>query len=121
MKKGKKSRKARLDRLASSLELVSARMMETAVVYSQLASSHTPQMRELFETWLACMSDEAARFFDGGGEVDLADISEATGLSRESVFSLLVALDRRGDIMIRSVAGERGSGGNSEICDCIKE
>ena len=119
MKHEKKSRKARIERLVNSLELVSARMIETAVVNSQLASSQTPEMRGLFDTWLGCMSDEIARFFEGSGDVNLTDISDATGLSRESVLSLLVALDRRGNIMIRSVAGEKGSGRNSEICDCM--
>ena len=119
MKLGKKSRKARFERLASSLELVSARMIETAVVNSQLASSQTPEMRGLFDTWLGCMSDEVARFFEWDGDVNLADISDATGLSRESVLSLLVALDRMGKIMIRGVSGEKGNGRNSDICDCI--
>ena len=119
MKPGKKSRKSRLERLAGSLELVTSRMIETAVVNSQLASSQTPEMRRLFDTWLGCISDEVARFFEKGGSVDLDDISEATGLSRESVLTLLVALDRRGGIMIRGVTGEKGSGGNSDICDCM--
>ena len=121
MKHGKKNRKARLERLVSSLEVVSTGMIESVVVNSQLASSQTPEMRELFDTWLGCMSDEIARFFEGSGEVNLTDISDATGLSRESVLSLLVALDRRGEIMIRKVTGEKGNGKNSEICDCIKK
>ena len=120
MKPGKKTRKARLEHLVNSLELVTARMIETAVVNSQLASSQTPEMRGLFDTWVNCMSDEVARFFEGDGDVDLADISDATGLSRESALSLLVALDRRGRIKIRSVTGGEGSGANSEICGCIK-
>jgi len=95
-------------------------MIETAVVNSQLASSQSPELRGLFDTWLGYMSDEVARFFDGSGDVNLNDISEATGLSRESVLTLLVALDRRGRIMIRSVTGGKGSGKNSDICDCLK-
>ena len=121
MKPGKKSRKARTERLLNSLELVSARMMETVVVNSQLASLQTPEMRKLFDTWLDCMSDEIARFFEEGGEVNLSDISNTTGLSRESALSLLVALDRRGGIMIRSVTGEKGSGKNSDICGCMEK
>ena len=120
MKPEKESKKGRLDRLVNSLELVTARMIETAVVNSQLASSQTPEMRGLFDTWLGCMSDEVARFFEGDGDVSLADISAATGLSRESVLTLLVALDRRGRIMISSVTGGEGNGINSDICGCIK-
>ena len=120
MKPDKESKKDRLERLVSSLELVTARMIETAVVNSQLASSQTPEMRGLFDTWLGCMSDEIARFFEGGSDVSLADISAATGLSRESVLTLLVALDRRGRIMIRGVTGGEGNGANSDICGCMK-
>ncbi|MCL2684430.1 MAG: hypothetical protein FWE55_04230 [Synergistaceae bacterium] len=120
MEPEKESREAGIERLIGSLELVTARMIETAVVNSQLASSQTPEMRELFDTWLSCMSEEIARFFEGGGDVNLSDISETTGLSRESVLTLLVALDRRGKITIRSVTGGEGSGRNSDICGCLE-
>ena len=112
-------RASRLERLVESLELVTARMIETAVVNSQLASSQTPEMRGLFDAWLGCVSDEVAGLFDGGGDVSLDGISESTGLSRESALALLVCLDRRGKIAIRSVAGGPGDGRNRDICDCM--
>jgi CRP-like cAMP-binding protein len=113
------SREARFEKLMSSLELVTARMIETAVVNSQLASSQTPQMRKMFETWIKYMSSEIARFFRDGGEVSLDAISEATGLSRESVMTLLTALDRQGEIEITHVKASIGDGKNSDICDCM--
>jgi len=119
MKLEKKSAVSRMENLVSSLELVSARMIETALINSQLASSQTPEMRGLFDKWLGFMSDEIARFFEGNGDVNLTDISDATGLSRRSVLSLLVFLDRAGGIEISSVRGKKGSGRNSEICDCL--
>lgn len=109
----------RFDMLIKSLELVSARMIETITANSQLASSQTPQMREMFDTWIRCVSGEVARFFDSGGEVALEKISEATGLSRESALVLLTALDRSGKISIKKVTAEPGSGKNSDICDCL--
>jgi hypothetical protein len=118
MEPEKESQKTGFERLIGSLELVTARMIETAVVNSQLASSQTPEMRRLFDTWIDYMSDEVARFFTGG-EVGLEKISEATGLSRESVLALLVSLDRRGKITIRSMSGEPGNGKNRDICDCM--
>jgi hypothetical protein len=109
----------RLEMLVHSLELVTARMIESIVVNSQLASSQTPQIREMFDTWIRCMSDEVARFFDSESDVPLEKISEATGLPRESVLTLLTALDRSGKISIRKVTAGRGTGKNSDICDCL--
>jgi hypothetical protein len=110
---------ARIEKLVGSLELVTARMIGTAVVNSQLASSQTPEMRELFDTWINYMSDEVERFFAPGQEVRLEEISNVTGLSRESVLTLLVSLDRRGRITIGAVCGEPGDGKNRDICDCM--
>jgi hypothetical protein len=113
------SKEARFEKLVSSLELVTARMIETAVVNSQLASSQTPQTRRLFDTWIKCISSEIAGFFGGGGEVSLGTISEATGMSRESVLTILTALDRQGGIEITHVRASRGDGKNRDICDCL--
>jgi hypothetical protein len=113
------SREARFEKLMSSLELVTARMIETAVVNSRLASSQTPQMRRMFDTWINYMSREVAGFFREGGEVSLAAVSEATGLSRESVMTLLAALDGQGEIEITHVRASPGSGKNRDICDCL--
>ena len=115
----KESREARFEKLVESLELVTARMIETAVVNSQLASSQTPEMRRLFDTWLECVSGEAAKFFSNGGEVDLAEISKATGLPRDSALALLVSLDRMGKITIHGLKGEAGDGKNRGVCDCL--
>ena len=113
------SGEVRFEKLVSSLELVTARMIETAVVNSQLASSQTPQMRRMFETWIKYMSSEIARFFRDGDEVSLRTISEATGLSRDSVMTLLTALDRQGEIEITHVKASPGGGKNRDICDCM--
>ena len=113
------SGEVRFEKLVSSLELVTARMIETAVVNSQLASSQTPQMRRMFETWIKYMSSEIARFFRDGDEVSLRTISEATGLPRDSVMTLLTALDRQGEIEITHVKASPGGGKNRDICDCM--
>jgi hypothetical protein len=115
------SKEARFEKLLSSLELVTARMIETAVVNSQLASSQTPQMRRMFDTWIKYMSSEIARFFQEGGEVSLNTISEATGLSRESALTLLTALDRQGEIEITHVRASGADGKNRDICGCLIE
>jgi hypothetical protein len=77
-------------------------------------------MRNLFDTWINYMSDEISRFFTDGNEASLEEISNATGLSRESVLTLLVYLDRRGKITITKAAGEPGDGKNRDICGCMR-
>ncbi|MDR3166263.1 MAG: hypothetical protein LBU13_11890 [Synergistaceae bacterium] len=119
MEEETESREARFEKLMSSLELVTARMVETAVVNSQLASSQTPQMRRMFDTWIKYMSCEIVRFFRDDGDVSLAVISEVTGLPRESVMTLLTALDRQGELEITHVKASRGDGKNRDICDCL--
>jgi hypothetical protein len=119
---GEAKREERMERLAESLELVTARMIETAVVNSQLASSMSPEIRNLFDSWIKCMSGEIKRALDGGADsgASLLEISDATGLSRESVLSLLVALDRSGDITITRVSASTGEGKNRDICGCLR-
>ena len=119
MEAGYEPHEDRFEKLMHSLELVTARMIETAVVNSQLASSQTPEMRRLFDAWIGCVSDEVARFFESGREAGLAEISEATGLSRESALSLITCLDKMGRITVRGVTAEPGDGKNRDICDCV--
>jgi hypothetical protein len=108
-----------IGRLLESLELVTARMLEMIVVSSQVAAAQTPEMRELFNTWIKYISDEIERMFGSGRDISLEEISKTTGLSRESVLTLLAALDRRGKIAITRVTAAPGDGRNSEICDCM--
>jgi hypothetical protein len=109
----------RIEKLVNSLELVTARMLEMTVINSQLASSQTPQMRGLFDTWIKYMSDEVENFFGSGRNVALEEIAQATGLSRESVLALLMALDKRGKIAITHMTAVPGDGRNRDICDCL--
>jgi hypothetical protein len=113
------SKEARFEKLVSSLELVTARMIETALMNSRLASSQTPQMRQMFDTWIKYMSLEVAGYFREGEEVSLDAVSEGTGLPRESVMTLLFALDRQGEIEITHVKASPGNGKNRDTCDCL--
>ncbi|MDR1652005.1 MAG: hypothetical protein LBR87_09480 [Synergistaceae bacterium] len=109
----------RAERFIDSLEIVTSRLLEMTVVNSQLASSETREMRELFDTWIKSMSDEVLGFFEPGGEVSVDEIASSLGLSRASVLTLLVALDKRGGLRITKIAASGGDGKNSEICGCI--
>ena len=43
--------------LVHSLELVSARIFDSVITLSQLASSNTPEMNALFEQWVSCLGE----------------------------------------------------------------
>ena len=126
MKKSKKSKKdrpqettPRIEKLVDSLELVSARMLEMIVTNSQLASAQTPEMRALFQKWVNLMSDELLTAADETGTVDLTILSERIGISRQTVASLLLYLDRKGDIGILEMRVTKGEGKNRDICGCM--
>jgi hypothetical protein len=109
----------RIERLVESLELVSSRILETAITNSQLASSQTPQMRGLFDTWIDCLASEVEKFFDPEQNVAISDIAAAAGISRETALGILLALDRMGRLTITGVTASKGRGKNREICDCL--
>jgi hypothetical protein len=110
----------RIERLMNSLETVTARILETTVVSGQLASAQTPEMRRLFDTWIACVSDEIASRASGGQSMCIEEISGEMGLDPSSVVAILSALDRRGAISITHVTAVRCDGENREICDCVR-
>ena len=126
MKKSKKIKKdrpqettPRVEKLVDSLELVSARMLEMIVTNSQLASAQTPEMRSLFQKWIDLMSDELLAAANETGTVDLAALSERIGITRQTAASLLLYLDRKGDIDIVEMRMIKGEGKNRDICGCI--
>ena len=129
MKKSKKSKKdrpqeatattPRIEKLVDSLELISARMLEMIVTNSQLASAQTPEMRTLFQKWIDLMSDELLSTAGEAGTVDLTTLSERIGISRQTVASLLLYLDRKGDIDIMEMRVTKGEGKNRDICGCM--
>lgn len=109
----------RLFDLVESLELVTARMLEMSLANTQLATSQTPELRRLFDKWLTCLSSEVARFVGTGEEIDIEATAEKIGLSRASVLSILLALERQGTISVKSVKALPGDGKNRELCDCL--
>jgi hypothetical protein len=111
----------RIERLMDSLETVTARILETAVVSGQLASSQTPEMRRLFDTWIACVSEEISRRVLGGGSLCIGEISGEMGLAPSSVVAILSALDRQGAISITHVTAVKCDGENREICGCVRQ
>lgn len=107
-----------IENLVESLEKITARLLETTVANNQIATSHTPEIRELFDKWLEYLTKEITALAEG--DVDLDALSGSLGLSTSSTLSLLLALERRGEIKIPSLHISRGDGKNREICDCLR-
>lgn len=111
----------RFKKLVESLELVTARMLEMTTATNQLASSTTPELRQLFDKWITSISEEICRVACADTTLDIGTLATQLGLSRASALSLLLTLDRRGMLAIRTVTVEKGSGKNTDICDCMTE
>jgi len=106
--------------LVHSLELVSARIFDSVITLSQLASSNTPEMNALFEQWVSCLGEELISEAEEKGKLDPEEISKRIGVSASTVISLALALHRQGKLKIKSREVEQGNNVNSEICGCLK-
>ncbi len=106
--------------LVHSLELVSARIFDSVITLSQLASSNTPEMNALFEQWVSCLGEELISEAEEKGKLDPEEISKRIGVSASTVISLALALHRQGKLKIRSLEVEPGDNVNTEICGCLK-
>lgn len=106
--------------LVHSLELVSARIFESVISLSQLASSNTPEMNTLFEQWVSCLGEEIIAAAEEKGKIDPEEISKRIGVSCSTIISLALALHRQGKLKIKSLETEPGNSLNTEICGCLK-
>ena len=104
----------------SSLEKVSARMIEAVLRNAQMAAAATPEMQELFGEWVSCLEAQVLAELEEGGDVDLESWGERIGLRPSSVAALLLTLHRRGSLTIRRITVERGSGENEDLCSCLR-
>ena len=110
---------SRIEKLVNALELVSARLIETTIANAQVATSQTPEMRKLFDTWTRYICEELMRNQEDDGTFDISQISATIGLNPSSVTALLLAMHRQGRIQITKIQAVPGSGKNEDICDCI--
>lgn len=109
-----------IEKLVESLELITARLLDVTIANNQIASSQTPEMRKLFDKWLECLTGEILRAIDEyQGHVNVAELAKNLGLSSSSALSLLLSLERRGEIDITDINIRKGDGKNREICDCL--
>lgn len=108
-----------MEELVKSLELVSARLIESVTRASQLASSETPEMRALFEEWLDLVGCEIIEASKGDHMIEPIELAKKIGVSPSTILSLALALHRQGKIEILSLVAREGKGQNTEICGCL--
>lgn len=105
--------------LIRSLELVSARVLDSIVTASQVASENTPEMRGLFAQWLELIGSELLSTTGEENFINPEAAAAEIGITPETVISLALALHRQGRIKITSLNIERGDGKNKDICGCL--
>ena len=109
-----------MDEFVHSLEIVSARVLDSVTRSSQTACSATPEMQALFDQWVSFIGDAIVSAAKEKSTLDPAALAKEIGVTQDSVLSLILALHRQGKLTIKSVTAEAGSGGNREICGCLK-
>lgn len=89
-----------LNALLRSLEVTSARILESVATTNVLAMSSNPEINMLFREWLNCLQSNLIESFTDGIEYDVSLESRKAGLSENAYLSLLLALQRSGHIKI---------------------
>lgn len=68
------------------------RMTRSIEQTSELAAYATPELRGLFETWLAEVEQEAMKFLTENGSVTAPDLAAQLGISPESAVFIIARL-----------------------------
>ncbi|MDO4987813.1 MAG: hypothetical protein Q4E17_02130 [Synergistes sp.] len=110
-----------MQQLVKSLEIVSARVLDSVVKTNQLASSSTPEIQMLFSQWVECLGGALCDAVERDNEVDPEKLSREIGVTPATIISLALTLHREGKIKITKITAEKSSGDNTEICGCLKE
>lgn len=104
-------------KMIDSTGLATARIIDSITRNSQLASSYTPEMREIFGSWLHLVTGELRENLgEETRKIDIRTIADKIGLTESTVLSLLLYMHRSGDIIIKEISIIKGSGNNTEIC-----
>lgn len=107
--------------LVKSLELVSARIFDSVIRTSQLASAATPEIQNLFTEWVNCLGGEITRAVEEKGAFSPDELAKAIGVSPATIISLALTLHREGEIKITEIKAVPSDGENTEICGCMKQ
>ena len=107
--------------LVNSIEIASARLLESVLRSNQLAASASPEINCLFEEWLSCLEGEILSSLSAGIPIQVANEAERIGLSPYAYLSLITALQRRGKLRVTELKMEGGNEGTGELCDCFAD
>ena len=110
-----------LGMLVNSIEIASARLLESVLRSNQLAASASPEINCLFEEWLSCLEGEILSSLSAGIPIQVANEAERIGLSPYAYLSLITTLQRRGKLRVTEFKIESGDGGTGELCDCFAD
>lgn len=105
--------------LVHSLELVSARIFDSIITTSQLASANTPEMQNLFGQWAAMIGGELLSLAVDEWTIDPVVAADRIGITPETVLSLALTLHRQGKLKITGLSIEPWDGKNKDICGCM--
>ena len=108
-----------MKKLLESEGLVTARLVESVTKTSQLTASTVPEIQDLFRQWLSLVAREVKRMAEPGKDLPLVGTAGMIGISPSSLLSLLLFLQRTGEISVESVRIGQGTGNNEDICDCL--
>ena len=106
--------------LVKSLELVSARVLDSVIRAGQLAAVSTPEVQLLFSQWVDCIGAAVTDAVERDGSIDPEKLAAEIGVTPATVIALALTLHRSGSIKITSLKAEKGTGSNTEICGCLK-
>ncbi|MDD2207516.1 MAG: hypothetical protein WCQ97_08045 [Aminobacterium sp.] len=109
-----------LKNLVESSSLVTARLIEAVSLNSQLASSSTPEMQDLFHQWINYIAGEILNIANKNETVNVKEVAESIGVCETTILSLLLYLERNGSIIVENVTVKKGKGENQELCHCLR-
>lgn len=109
-----------LKNLVESSSLVTARLIEAVSLNSQLASSSTPEMQDLFHQWINYIAGEILNIANKNETVNVKEVAESIGVCETTILSLLLYLERNGSIIVENVTVKKGKGENQELCRCLR-
>ena len=107
--------------MLESERLLTARLVDSILRTSQVASAATPEMQDMFSQWLSLIGEQVLREIGEKGECDIPALSQAIVVGETTLFSLLVFLHRSGRIRVENVRVSAGNGKNAEACGCLMQ
>ncbi len=116
-----KERTDHSEEVADLCARVAARLIDSITRTAQIASSATPEMRELTRQWIDLIGKEILNRVNTGEEIAVEEIARSIGITPSSLLSILLALQRGGQTSITHVRCVPGNGHNEDLCHCMIE